>query len=483
MARITLGLVVILSVAGVSVQAVPAPPTNLVATVTGTTVVLTWTAPSGAALIGYRIDAGSAATLSNLASIVVGTAPTFTASAVPLGTYFVRVHAIGVDGASTPSNEIVVVVGGGPSGCAPNAPTGFAASFQGTNVGLTWSPPVGGCPPTGYVLQAGSGPGATDLAALPVAGTSYSTGAPVGAYYARVVAVNAAGSSPPSNELIITVGCTAPVGTVDAVESTLAIFSAPNGNAIVIGQVCNRSAESAMFVRMNLNLLGAGGAPVGTANTFIRGQSRRAVPSLVIDTSALAPGDLGCFFLPTNVPVAALSPARPLSWSVAFERIPNLPMASTVSLINPAAIRTGTQMRTVGAVLNRGPILTYFNTAILYMQEAGGAAVGCDFGVVSGIPVRLADGTVTNTGLQPGQSGPFDKLTHAPSNATTVTGWVQWGEENGATAIGDPLADRAAATYAFIDRAGATDEGRREANDAYNELQAERRALALRHQQ
>src|SRR5687767_4272845 len=128
MARITLGLVVILSTAVVSVQAVPGPPSSLAATVTGTTVVLNWAAPSGATLLGYRIEAGSAATLSDLASIVVGVTPTFTATAVPAGTYFVRVRAIAVDGESAPSNEIVVVVGG-PTGCVPGPPTAFSASI------------------------------------------------------------------------------------------------------------------------------------------------------------------------------------------------------------------------------------------------------------------------------------------------------------------------------------------------------------------
>ena len=108
MVRRTLGFIVILFATAVSVQAVPGPPSGLAATVTGTTVVLNWTAPSGATLIGYRIEAGSAATLSDLASIVVGVAPTFTANAVPAGRYFVRVRAIAADGEGPPSNEIVV---------------------------------------------------------------------------------------------------------------------------------------------------------------------------------------------------------------------------------------------------------------------------------------------------------------------------------------------------------------------------------------
>jgi hypothetical protein len=340
-------------------------------------------------------------------------------------------------------------------------------------------PPVGGCPPTGYVLQAGSGPSATDLAALPVAGTSFSTGAPPGTYYARVVGVNAFGSGPPSNELIITVGGVAE-GTVDVVGSTLAIVTAPNGTAIIIGQVSNRSPEPVMFVRANVGVIGAGNAPIGSATTFIRGQSRRVLPSGVIDPSALAPGDLGCFYLPTTVPVSAISR---ITTSLTVDRVTSAPLTSTVSFVSPTAIRTGSQMRIVGTALNRGPLLTYFNTAILYIQEAGGAAVGCDFAAVNGSPVRLGDGSITNTGLQPGQSGGFDKVTHAPANATSVTGWVQWAEEGGAVAIGDPLAERAAATSSFIEQAGETDEGRRDANGAYNELQTARRELALRPQQ
>jgi hypothetical protein len=127
--------------------------------------------------------------------------------------------------------------------------------------------------------------------------------------------------------------------------------------------------------------------------------------------------------------------------------------------------------------------LTYLNTAVLFMQETSGFAVGCDFASVNGIPVRLPNGTITNTGLLPGQVGGIDKVTHAAVNVTSVDGWVQWAEEGGAVAVGDPLAERAEETYNLINRVGDTDEGRREAHDAYNALQAERRALALRHQQ
>jgi predicted phage tail protein len=56
------------------------------------------------------LEAGSATGLSNLASVAIGPATTFSTSGVPAGSYFVRVRAVNAAGSSAVSNEVIVVV-------------------------------------------------------------------------------------------------------------------------------------------------------------------------------------------------------------------------------------------------------------------------------------------------------------------------------------------------------------------------------------
>jgi predicted phage tail protein len=111
----------------VVLHAVPAAPGNLQSTVNGNSITLSWTAPPGVVL-GYRLEAGTAPGLNNIANSVVGVSTTFSATGVPAGTYYVRVRAIGSDGDSAVSNEVVVAIGAAGCATAPNAPTNFAAA-------------------------------------------------------------------------------------------------------------------------------------------------------------------------------------------------------------------------------------------------------------------------------------------------------------------------------------------------------------------
>jgi hypothetical protein len=88
----------------------PGPVFGLEGSVTGSTVTLAWGAPSvGTAPFQYRVEAGSAPGLANLAALVVAT-PSFTTTGVPPGVYYVRVRAVGVGGVGPAGNEVVVVV-------------------------------------------------------------------------------------------------------------------------------------------------------------------------------------------------------------------------------------------------------------------------------------------------------------------------------------------------------------------------------------
>jgi hypothetical protein len=85
------------------------PPAPVLAAVTaGSTVTLSWSAPSGAT--SFVLEAGSVSGLANLVDSDVGGNPGYVATGVGAGTYFVRVRAKNSCGTGSPSNETIVVV-------------------------------------------------------------------------------------------------------------------------------------------------------------------------------------------------------------------------------------------------------------------------------------------------------------------------------------------------------------------------------------
>jgi hypothetical protein len=199
-----------LLVGGAIVNAVPAAPINLATVVSGNTIFITWLAPPGPVLGFYLVAGltpGGAIAANLLAPNPSGPLNGFTASPIPAGTYYFRVHAIDATGTGPASNEAVAVVGGGgPGPCVgpPAAPTVHAVVLGFfVTVGLT---PGGGCPATNYALHAGSGPGLSNITIVNLGTvTGLSTAAPAGVYFVRVFAQNAAGTSAPSNEIIVRV--------------------------------------------------------------------------------------------------------------------------------------------------------------------------------------------------------------------------------------------------------------------------------------
>jgi uncharacterized repeat protein (TIGR03803 family) len=212
------------------VVAPPGPPSRLGATVSGQTIFLTWNASStGGSPTAYTLQAGSSPGTSNLAASNVGVTTNVTATGVTTGTYYLRVVAANASGSSGPSNEIVVTVGGEVScNLAPAVPTGLTTSSSGSNVTINWQRPAVGCAPTSYVLQAGSSPGLSNLANFNTGSdsTTFSAGGVgAGTYYIRVIAVNAAGASGPSQDVPLVVGGGSCSGLPGAPTSFLASVS------------------------------------------------------------------------------------------------------------------------------------------------------------------------------------------------------------------------------------------------------------------
>jgi hypothetical protein len=189
----------------------PGTPSGLTASVTGSTVSLSWTAPLlGGPVTTYVVEAGSAPGLTNLANQPTNSAATAaTFTDVPPGVYYIRVRARNANGTGNPSNEIITPV----NFELPDAPGNLSAAVTGTTVVLNWNAPSTGGPVTNYVVEAGSAPGLANLAVSATAGAQTSmafSGVPFGTYYVRVRAQNALGSGGPSNEITVAVICPLP---------------------------------------------------------------------------------------------------------------------------------------------------------------------------------------------------------------------------------------------------------------------------------
>ena len=190
-------------------RGVAAQPSNLVATASGSGVVLTWIGPPGATPVRYAIRGGTAPHTSTLPVIVTADASnTYTIPALPPGSYYFAVFAILADGLSPPSDEAAVVAGGSWSASGP--PGGALAVIEGGYITATWTP----APGVGalYRVEIGHGPGLADAAVLTTTQPSVTYRAGEATSYLRVREVRGATVSAPSNEVSVAVAsaiCTA----------------------------------------------------------------------------------------------------------------------------------------------------------------------------------------------------------------------------------------------------------------------------------
>ena len=208
----------------VMASTVPGSPQNLMAVVSRNTVFFSWQAPasaSGEPVQTYVLDAGGAPG-ATLLSLPLGNVLSFSAT-VPDAIYYVRLRAITAAGSGPASNEVQIALG---QTAPPQPPLALLATVAGTAVTLQWTEnPLGGVI-SSYQLQAGTASGLVDVGVFPLTATTrtLSVNAPPGTYFVRLVAVNAAGTSPPSNEAIVTTG--AGICTIPAVPTGLQATSA-----------------------------------------------------------------------------------------------------------------------------------------------------------------------------------------------------------------------------------------------------------------
>lgn len=236
---------------------VPGAPQNLQGTVNGNQLALTWGAPATGTPTSYALIARTT-TGAPIVTVPVGNTTSFAAVA-PDGAYRLTVQASNAAGAGAESNAITVTV---PSATqAPGSPAGLSATVAGSTVSFTWAAPAAGGAPAGYLLVAGVTPGfAAPIATLPLpaASTSYAVpGVPPGTYYVRMLATNAGGSSPPSNEVAFTVaGASAPqaptLNPASVSGATVSLSWTPGGGGAATSYVLSAA-------------MSPGGAPIVTA--------------------------------------------------------------------------------------------------------------------------------------------------------------------------------------------------------------------------
>ncbi|MGE3274656.1 MAG: FG-GAP-like repeat-containing protein [Vicinamibacterales bacterium] len=181
----------------------PDAPQHLQATVDGRHVRLSWTPSSGGTPAGeYLVEVGSATGTHDLARFQV-TQTALEADASP-GVYYTRVRGEYQGAPGPASDEVVVRVG---TACVPEPPTGLTWSAAGDTVTLAWTAPAGP-PVASYHVEAGSRPGAADLAVFSQPGdtTRLVATAPPGTYHVRIRALTACGTSEPTEEVVVTVG-------------------------------------------------------------------------------------------------------------------------------------------------------------------------------------------------------------------------------------------------------------------------------------
>jgi hypothetical protein len=188
----------VMLVVGAGGMGLPDPPTGVTPFMSADRITIAWTpAPGGGPATSWVVEAGSSSGAANIASVATPR-PAFTFSPVPNGFYFLRVRARNAAGVSAPSAEVMLVVGNVPA--PPSAPS-LSHTVSGSTVTFNWSAPAFG-PVTGYIVEAGSATGLSNLAVVSIGNvlTQSFAGVPPGTYYVRIRAVNALGASIVSNE-------------------------------------------------------------------------------------------------------------------------------------------------------------------------------------------------------------------------------------------------------------------------------------------
>ena len=176
------------------------PPTGLhVSSMAGNVVTFRWRPPlAGPEPTGYVLTGGLSPG-DVLATVPSGSPAPQLSLAVPAGSFYARLQTLSSAGLSVPSNEVLFHVG---VPVPPSAPADLVAVVATSRLALAWRNTFTGAAPSSVLLDV-TGPVTTSIPLGVVDAFSFN-GVPPGTYTLAVRAVNAAGSSPPSNAVTLT---------------------------------------------------------------------------------------------------------------------------------------------------------------------------------------------------------------------------------------------------------------------------------------
>jgi hypothetical protein len=238
---------------GAAADTLPDPPTTLTFSVTrsggSSRVFLSWRAPTtGPTPTNYRIEAGSATGLSDLAAFNTADSSTFFSTTVSgSGTFYVRVRAVAAGGMSQPSNEVLITLF---DPALPVAPVLFTPQVNGSTVTLSWFLSSASAAPTSYIIQASSTAGGPPDLANFATGNTLTTitafGVLTGTYFVRVLAANNAGVGPASNEVsLIVLGGSTCTAAPNAPSNLVSIV---NGSTVTLGWSPSTSGAPTSYI-------------------------------------------------------------------------------------------------------------------------------------------------------------------------------------------------------------------------------------------
>ncbi|MGO8670243.1 MAG: fibronectin type III domain-containing protein, partial [Capsulimonadaceae bacterium] len=230
---------------------IPAAPTGLAASGGNTQVILTWTASTGAT--SYNVYRATTSGAEGSTPIGTATATNYTDTGLTNGVkYYYTVAAVNAAGTSAQSGEASTTL-------APNAPAGLTATAGNTQVGLSW---ISSYAATSYSIYRGTTSGGEGSTPVGTAnGLSYTdTGLTNGtAYFYKVAAVNAGGTSVLSSEASATPEPGAPAAPAG--------LTATAGNAQVALSWTASTGATSYNVYRGTTSGGEGSTAIGTATT------------------------------------------------------------------------------------------------------------------------------------------------------------------------------------------------------------------------
>jgi glucose/arabinose dehydrogenase len=255
-------------------------PTGVTADALGQLLRLSWNPAPDA--LGYIVEAGTEPGAADLFNGNVG-GTTSVEATLPVDTYYMRVRTVTAAATSAPSSEVQATLTAnaacGPP--APPAPPTFTSQVSGVVTRLTWAATLGA---TSYILEAGSASGLANLLSTNVgAQTALTATAPAGTYFVRVRAANTCGTSAPSPEIPVTLGCDSPPDAPSALLGSTAndrltiVWTGALGHTSYVMEAGRSSGASDVFAGNVGTLPGVqvplAAVPPGTYYLRVRGVS------------------------------------------------------------------------------------------------------------------------------------------------------------------------------------------------------------------